>query len=162
MAVSTFGVTFSTVHAHYFPSLSVFGAATTPLSGTVTEMIEAEAALLAGRLAAEGVAAATISAASSTYPNAYAWCSYVVRLGAAIQAHRAMSGDSETIDDWVELLAARYKDLADQGGIILGDAPTPSEDANGPRTHLVNHDIDTGDTDLISDAIPTFRRSDEL
>lgn len=163
MAVATFAVVHGDVQAHYFPQLAAFGAATDPTSTAVGQMISAEAAVLAGRLAAQSVSASVLSAdAGATYSNAYAWCQDTIRLGAALRVSWAMAGGNPSAEAWEKELEQRYADLAKHGYVILGDAPEPSEEPNGPRWHVGNHSLDTGEDDDISDAIPRFRRDDEL
>lgn len=161
MAIQTFDVTHTSVHDHYFPSLAAFGAGTKPTSTIVGEMVNAESAKLAGALLAVGLSATTINN-SSTYPNAHAWCAETIRLGAAIRVMTAIAGAGAVPEAWKEDLAARYKTLSELGYVALGDAPAAADEANGPRSHISEHDLDTGDEDLISDVIPVFRRSDML
>ncbi len=158
--MQTFSVTTGMVRAHYFPTLADFDTSTTPLAATVTEMIAAESAEMIGRLAAAGVVADNLSAA--TTPASFAWCQDTVRLGAAIRAAKAMVGFSGAVEDWEKALAARYELLTTKGYVILGDAPTPADNPNGPVSHISNHHLDTGDEDLISSVIPKFRRDDML
>jgi|GEM_PF-4419558 len=164
VAISTFGVTYSKVREHHFPALSGdFSTTTSPKATTVTEMIEAEAAKLHGRLEAKNVTPSAIDLAPSTYPAAYAWCAETIRLGAALRAVRAMfNQDPSVAKAWAAELKERYDDLDKLGATALGDAPVPSEEANGPRWHGANHDLDTGDETEISTLIPRFRRDDEL
>jgi hypothetical protein len=162
MAISTFGVTYTSVRAHHFPQMAGnFSTASNPTAATVTEMIAGEAAYLTGKLAAEGLTAATIEAATSS--AAYAWCADAVRLGAAVRAIRAMSGqDPKVAEAWAAELKARYKELSAQGGVVFGDAALPDEDPNGPRDWISAHGLDTGEEADISDAVPRFRRDDQL
>lgn len=162
MAVSVFGITYTGVRNHYFPSLADFGASTKPTATSVTEMIDREAARLTGALSAADVAAATISDAPATYPAAYAWCQDTIALGAAIRVMRAISGEGAVPTKWREELESRYATLRKNGAVTLGDAPAPAQLTAGPRTHISNHSLDTGDTDDISDVIPVFRRDDAL
>lgn len=163
MALQTFGVTAAKVAAHHFPQLSGgFSANSSPTTTTVGEMIDAEAARLAGKLRAKAVTPSTVDN-SSTYPEAYNWCADTIRLGAAVRAARAMVGQNPAVvDAWEKELAARYADLTKHGYIALGDAPEPSESATGPRTHIDELSLTTGtsDTTLVSSAEPTFRIKD--
>lgn len=160
MALALFGITHSDVRAHFFPSRAAFDGSSKPTSTAVGQMIDAAAAELAGRLAAQSVTASELD--SSGEPNAYAWCQDYVRLGAAIRVMEAMAGAGAVPKFWRDELTAKQTALEKYGSVILGDAPTPSEPSQGPRSHIGNHDLDTGDEDLISDVVPRFRRSDAL
>lgn len=161
MAITVFGVTGAKVAAHHFPQISAFSTASKPTLATVGEMIDDSGARLGGALRAEGVTPSSIT--SADYPEAYAWCAETVRLGAALSALMAMTGQSpEVAKAWEKKLEARYEDLNDRGHLALGDAPAPTEGSNGPRSHISNHSLDTGDASDISDAIPRFRRDDAL
>jgi hypothetical protein len=163
MSVSTFGVTYTTVQTHFFPSLAVFSGSTKPTSTTVTDMVTLEAARLTGALRAAGITAATISDdAGTTYPAAYAWCQDAITWGTAIRVMRAISGEGAVPTRWHETLKEMYEALAEKGWVVLGDAPAPSQSITGPRSHISNHSLDTGDTADISDMVPRFRRDDEL
>jgi hypothetical protein len=163
MAISVFGVTHTKVHDHHFPQVAAFSTASKPTATIVGEMVDEEAAKCAGALRAEGIEPATISAAQATYPEAYAWCAETIKLGAALRAIGAMSGQNpEIAKTWKLALDERYEDLDARGWVALGDAPAPSQDANGPRTFIDSLSLDTGDTDDDSDLEPTFRRSDSL
>jgi hypothetical protein len=161
MAIATFGVTYSTVRAHHFPQIADFSANSNPTSTTVTQMVSASAAELGGKLRAEGLTPSSLESDASS--EAYAWCAETVRLGAAIRAIKAMTGqDPAVCQAWERVLKERFDTLASLGHLALGDASAPSEQADGPRSHISNHSLDTGDTDDISDVIPVFRRSDAL
>lgn len=165
MAISIFGVGHENVHSEYFPSLISFSGSTKPTATTVGTMIEKEAARLLGALAAAGVDGDTISAdAGATYPSSYAWCQDTITLGVAIRVMRAIAGDGAVPKYWQETLESRYEMLKESGGVVLGgDAPGGSSTgATGPRSHISEHDLDTGDEALISNAVPRFRRSDDL
>lgn len=163
MAIPRFGVTDSEVRDFYFPQLAAFSSSTTPTDSTVDGMVNAEAAILAGRLASKDISSSTIDTdAGATYPIAYAWCADTVRLGVAVRAAQAMAGFGPNAEAWSKELAARYEQLDKYGYSILGDAVAPSEEPNGPRWHVGNHSLDTGNESDISDAIPRFRRDDEL
>ena len=163
MAIPVFGVTDTEVRAYYFPQLAAFSSSTNPTDVTVDGMIAAEAAKLAGKLSAVSVSATDLDDDSgATYPIAYAWCQDVVRLGAAVRVAWSQAGFGENATSLAAELERRYKELEDSGSVVLGDAPTPSQLPNGPQWHVGNHSLDTGDATDISDAIPRFRRSDEL
>ncbi len=163
MALSIFGVTSSLVRASYFADLADFAGGTTPTSTSVGNMINRAAADLVGRLAAKSVTAATISVdAGSTYPAAFAWCAGYIELGAAIRVAREMYGAGQVPTDWTKELNELRAALEKYGYLILGDAPAPSEQADGPRDWISHHSLDTGEDTDRSEAIPRFRRDDEL
>lgn len=155
-----FSVTTQMVRSHYFPTLADFSDSTTPTDETVLEMITSESAECIGRLAAAGITATALDA--STTPAAYAWCQDTIRLGAAIRAAGGMAGFNKTVGNWQSQRDARYKLLEKLGYLILGDAPAPAQNSNGPQSHIANHSLDTGDDSLISTVIPAFRRDDQL
>jgi hypothetical protein len=161
MPVPTFAIVHGDVRNHYFPNRIDFSGSTKPTSTTVGQMIDAEAARLSGALAAIDVSASTLSTdAGATYPASYAWCQDTIRLGAAVRVFFALSGAGPVYDAWRADLDARYKDLEDNGHSALGDAPQPAQ--LGPRSHVSSNDLDRGDLELMSDAIPRFRKSDEM
>ena len=165
MAIADFDVTAAKVRAHHFAQLgSEFGTTSNPTATTVGEMVQDAAAELAGKLRAVGVTPSTIDTdAGVTYPEAFAWCAETVRLGAAIRVVGAMSGQDPAIaKKWQSRLDERYGDLEARGYLALGDAPAPSENASGPRSHVTRHNLDVGDTTSISSAEPRFRRDDAL
>jgi len=163
MTVPVFGINAASIRSHYFPSLAAFSVSTKPTDTTVGEMIDREAGRLVGALKAVSVVASTISAdAGATYPSAYAWCQDTIAIGAAIRVMRAISGEGAVPSLWREAIEAKYKYLAEKGWVVLGDAPQPSQSVTGPRTHIGNHALDTGDESDISDVVPRFRRSDAL
>jgi hypothetical protein len=75
---------------------------------------------------------------------------------------QAFAGAGAVPKEWRAELEMYYETLEKLGYIALGDAPSPGDEANGPRSHISEHDLDTGDEDLISDVIPKFRRDDYL
>lgn len=163
MAVPIFAITQTQVHDHYFPSLAAFGTGTVPTTATVLEMINSAAAVIGGRLARRGLPPATVSAdAGATYPLAYAWVQRYIRLHSAIAAYQAMAGGGTVPENWKLEIAGMERELEDLGLDCLGDAPAPAQDSDGPRTHIQNHGLDTGDDLDISDAIPPFRMGDKL
>lgn len=163
MAIETFGVTADSLRAHHFPHFAggAFSVTSKPSLATVTEMVSAAAAELAGYLSAEGVSASSLTEADT--PNAYAWCADTVRLGAAARVARTVTNmRPEAAAVWQAAFDARVTMLEDNGYVVLGDAPATSEEPNGPRSHIGAHDLDTGDEADISDVVPRFRRSDSL
>lgn len=164
MSIPIYGVTAAKVRSHHFPQLSGgFSVNSNPTAATVTEMVDDAGADLAGKLAAKGVTAATIHNAPVTYPIAYAWCAKTVRLAAAIEVFASMSGQDPAIRQaWKKELKARLDDLNERGYLALGDAPSPTQPANGPRSYVATLGLDTGDTADDSAAVPRFRRDDKL
>lgn len=162
MAIESFGVTASGLRGHHFPHIrGEFGLSTRPSEATVTEMISAAAAELAGALGREGISTSSITVGST--PNAYAWCADTLRLGAAARVARTVAGmRPEAARSWQAEFNARLKMLDGGGYAVLGDLPQPSQEPDGPRSHISNHNLDTGDASAISNAAPRFRRSDEL
>lgn len=160
MTISTFGVVYGDIQAHFFPSFT-FGASSTPTSTAVTGMITAAAAKLAGRLMMQLITPSTLTDTASAY---YAWCADAIRLDAAIHAARAMAGPGIDTKLWEDELDQKYKELQMFGYLALGDAPapTPSTAGTGPRTHITEHDLDVGDLTEISDVAPVFRKNDQL
>ena len=154
MALNVFGVTPDKVRRHHFPTLSGFSASTTPDTDTVTEMIQSEAAELAGRLRAKGADASAIT--SDDNPAGYAWCADTIRVGAAARAVRAMPGSNpavvKALTDEVDI---RYQELDDVGLTILGDVAGVETGANAPRSYFR-----TGEAD--ADEVARFRMDDEL
>ncbi len=161
MAITVFGVVHGSIRDHHFPQQQQsFGATSKPTATVVGEMIDASAAVLAGKLRAESI---TPSSITTTYAEAYAWCAEAVRIGAAIRAFPAMTGqDPEVLKAWRATLDAKWADLDERGYLALGDAPAPTVPADGPTTHINEHSLDTGDTADISSVIPRFRRDDQL
>lgn len=163
MAVPVFGLTHTDVRSAYFPSLAAFGASTKPTSTEVGNFIERASADLFGRLVVEGVTPATISTdAGVTYPAAYEWSQDYILLGAAIRTITAQAGAGAVPKAWREELDSMRTRLDDFGYLALGDAPAPSVQSEGPRSHGLEHSLDTGDVDDMSDLIPPFRKSDLL
>jgi len=162
MPTPTFGVDAASVQGHYFPSLIAFSGSTKPTSTIVGEMITNAAAELVVRLAAVHVTAATISAGSSTYPSAYAWCASYTRQGAAVAVMEALAGAGAVPKAWREVQKQRNDDLMKFGYLILGDAPAPSEQYAGPRSHVTHNSLTTDAAEDMSDSTTVFRRSDKL
>lgn len=162
MSIRVFGVTAATLRLHMFPQVQPFTANTRPTDTIVLEKVKDGAADLAGRLLREGVAAATVED-SVTYPNAYQWCSKYIRLYAAIGVLQGMvTQDPEVLKAWRADLAQMREDLDELGYQVLGDAPAPETDANGPLTHVEHLGLETPEDDEASDVRPMFRRSDVL
>lgn len=163
MALSLFGATAAVLASDYFPHSGGFNTATKPTEAAVGRAIDRSAAELAGKLAAQGVTAATISGAPSTYPAAYAWCAETVLLGTAVRVSQAMlQADPEQAKAWAAQLKARFEALEEEGSDALGDAPAGDDSASGVSTHISANGLETDDADDMSDCVPRFRRSDEL
>jgi hypothetical protein len=160
VSVYIFGVTYTTVHDHYFPSRTDFSGSTKPTSTVVADMVNAAGADLTGRLTAAGVSAAGLTSSTAAY---YYWCADYVRLATAIRVMEAMAGAGAVPEFWRNELNLKRYDLSTNGAAALGDATAPSDGGGaGPRSHVTAHSLDTGDEADISDAVPRFRRSDQL
>jgi hypothetical protein len=163
MGLAIFAVTHAEVRSHYFPSLAAFASGTKPTSTAVGQMIDEAAARLAGALAAEGITAAVISAdAGASYPNAYALCQSVMLQDAGIRVMQSIAGAGAVPKEWRSEVEAFYERLDERGYVALADAPAPALNANGPRSHIIDLGLYTGDTADESDAVPRFRRDDML
>lgn len=161
MTVQTFGVTYSTVKAHFFPQHQGFSANTTPSSTTVTEEILWVASDLDAKLRAKAVDPASIVASSA----AYYWCAQTIALKVAAKISRSVSGaDPAIAKAWQTDHEARLKQLKNEGVSTLGDGAVATGGANpgGPTDHISTLGLDIGDTSLASDVIPPLRKSDEL
>lgn len=163
MAIATFGVTADSVRAHFFPHMDAWTTASRPSTTSVTELINAEAGRLQGRLLKESITAATIDAAPSS--AAYAMCADVLRKMVAVRLSRTLPGAATElakawageVDEWLKMLEA-------DGGTFLGDdtLSTSASDPDGPTSYLDEYGIDTGDTADASSAAPVLRRDDIL
>lgn len=163
MALAKFGVTATKVHDAYFALLANFSTNSRPTDTAVGEFIDEEAADLAGKLKKKNVTASVIDAAQNTYPNAYAWCQKTLKLASAIRCFSAITATApDVVKKWQKELDTRYEELDESGFAALGDAPAPAASATGPRSHIIEHDLDTGDASDMSDVIPTFRRNTQL
>lgn len=165
MALYKFGVTAQSVRAHHFPNISDFSADSNPTDTTVTEKIDDCAGELNGRLLKESISAATVDAAGATY-GPYVVLRAVLRKMVAVAIMPAMtSKDTDLANKWQKELTAFFDRLDDDAATALGDdsLTTDSSDGDAPATHLDEYNIDIGDpaTDA-SDAIPPFRKGDEL
>lgn len=160
MAIALFGLTHTSVRDHFFPARAAFSASTKPTSSAVGEMIDGAAAELAGLLAAQNITASDLD--STNEPNAYAWCQDFVRLRAAIRVQESIAGAGSVPQFWRDEITNKTTMLEKYGSTLLIDVAQPTAPTRGPRSHVTNHDLDTGDEDLISDAVPRFRRDDVL
>lgn len=163
MAITSYGVTAQKVRAHHFAQLaSEFSSTSNPTAATVAEMIAAAAAELGGKLRAVGVTPSSITEAD--YPEAYAWAAETVRIATAVRIMSVMFGlDAPITRSLRATLQERYDHLGERGYLALGDAGAPSEHAKGPRSHIRNNSLDTGDAQDISDVgVNRFRSSDVL
>lgn len=162
MALQTFGVTYATLRQHKFPQIGEFTANSNPPQARVTEAIQAASARLGAALIREGVTPSVIDNVTD-YPNAYHWCAETIRLLAAVAVYPAMTQqDPEVLKAWREEVKERLKELDEYGYQTLVDAPAPSTPSNGPLTHINVNDLEISDSDDMSDAVPTFRKSDLL
>lgn len=161
MPPSTFAVTHVDVRDQYFPNGDPFSGNSVPTADAVTKIILGRAALLEGKLAAEDVAASSITVATS---SAYLWCADTIRLAAAIKVMQGMtSQDPDVLKSWAAELRERFDDLAASGYLALGDGVTaPAEQADGPNHHIDEFNLEVRNTADIPDLTEMPSRDDEL
>jgi hypothetical protein len=162
--VPNYGVTASSVRKHHFPNGADFSDTSNPTVTTVTEKIEDAAGELTGRLLKEDISAATIDAGGATYAP-YLILRKTLRKMVAVEVGPAMNEDSKRIDRWARELKVFFDQLEEDAATALGDdtLTSGSSEASGPTTHIDQYNLDVGDpTTDASDAIPPFRKSDEL
>lgn len=160
MASSSFGLDAESVRRHHFPNADAFSSGGRPSSATVAEVIEEEAASMAGALALELVDASTITVASS----AYAACRKTLRMQVAAKLVRLMSGvDSSIAKSWDDEVARWYEALAEGGASFLGDGATASgtSDPDGPTSHATEVTTRSSWADA-SSTTPPLRKDDRL
>jgi lysophospholipase L1-like esterase len=160
----TYGVTASDVRKHHFPNSADFSDTSNPTSTTVTEKIADAAGELAGRLLKEDISPATIDAGGATYAP-YVILRKVLRKMVALEIGPAMNEESKRLDRWARELKDFFFQLEEDAATALGDdtLTSGSSEASGPTTHIDQYNLDVGDpTTDASDAIPPFRKSDEL
>lgn len=161
MALETFGVAPQDVSARHFPHLT-FSATSRPAESAVESFIEDAAADLAGALVKEGLSPATLGADPTS--AAYVWCATTVRMAAALEVMRGMTGqDPAVVQAWERKVERRLKDLDAYGAAALGISGSDSTtEANGPRTHIDAFSLETSASTDVSSALPTFRKDDSL
>lgn len=158
-----FGVTYDSVRRHHFPVISNWDSTTSPTDTTVTEMIDAAAAKLAGKLLLKSITASEIS---DTATAAYAWCADTIRLEVATRIPPTVSGvDPDEYSRRRAQLKERYEDLDEHGAEALGggaSANATDSEPEGPVTYLTeNPSIDTGSDSDASSVVPVLRWGDE-
>lgn len=161
MAIEDFGVTHQDVSSRHFPQLT-FSATSNPTATAVDGFIEDSAADLAGALVKEGM---NPSALAADIPSAaYVWCATTIRMAAALEVMRGMTGqDPAVVQAWERKVDRRLKDLDAYGAAALGISDSSSTtDANGPRTHIDAFGLTTSASIDVSSALPTFRKDDAL
>jgi hypothetical protein len=159
VASSSFGLDAESVRRHFFPNADAFSASSRPSSSTVAEVIEEEAAAMAGALSLESISADAIAVASSAYRT----CRRILRMQVAAKLIRLMSGvDTELAKSWDVSVADWYAKVASGGASFLGDgASTPGEaDPDGPTWHGTGLTQDTQAAQ--SSTVPALRKDDRL
>lgn len=159
MPSNLFGLTVDAVRKHHFPQADVWTAGSRPSEAAVSEVIDEEAALLAGKLALELVDASGITTDSS----AYKLCRKMLRMQVASVIARDMLGlDPEIAKAWDRVLAKFYEDLADGGASYLGDGATASgtSDPDGPTSHISTYNLTPDVAEDMSSVVPRLRMDD--
>lgn len=159
MASSSFGIDAESVRRHHFPNADAFSASSRPSASTVAEVIEEEAASMAGALSMELVDASSITPATSAYNT----CRRILRMQVAAKLVRLMSGvDSALAQAWDEEVAAWYRKLAAGGASFLGDgaAASGTSDPDGPTWH--GSELERDSVDDMSSTVPALRKDDRL
>lgn len=162
MAANTFGVTAESVRRHHFPAFDAFSSTSNPTASTVGEVIDEEAARVAGWLALEEVVAASIT---DTTSSAYKQCARIIRLLAATRLVGSMTGmDPELVRAWRAEVAEWRKGLDTGGTAFLGDGAVSSSaaDPDGPTTHINMNNLTQDTADAMSSVVPRLRRDDKL
>lgn len=156
-----FGVTAATLQSSYFTHTGAFSANSKPTAAQVAIDITEAGAELAGMLLIKGVAPADLDENG----NGWNWCAKTLKLMAAIEVARNMTGqDPAVVIAWEKQLEKRLAALEEGGGLALGeDLGSEDEPPQGPTHHIDTLDLDVGDEAAdASDVIPRFRRSDAL
>lgn len=159
MASSSFGLDAEGVRRHHFSNLDAFSTQSRPSASTVAEIIDEEAAVMAGALALEKIDAGAITINSSAY-NA---CRKVLRMQvAAVLARNIPGTDWPLSRSWTSTVDGWYADLAKGGAAFLGDGATASgtSDPDGPTWHGSELTRDT--TAAMSTTVPMLRKDDRL
>lgn len=161
MAITAYGVTADTVRKHFFPTLTPFGANSSPSLTIAGEKVTWAAARLDGQLRMKGVSPEAITDPASA---AYYWCAETLSLMTALDLLPAMSGNwSEAAKEWKARLAERLENLATYGAQALGaGAAAASSEGPGTSSHISVRGLYMGDDLLASSVEPRLRRDDEL
>jgi hypothetical protein len=160
MALNLFGLTVDSVRAHHFPQADAWTATSRPSEATVTETIDEEAALMAGKLALELVNAFAIT----TDSDAYKLCRKILRMQVAVVVARDMTGADPALATRLETTVTKfYEDLDEGGASFLGSGATASgtSDADGPTSHVSVFNLETLSSDDMSSAAPVLRMDDD-
>lgn len=171
MSVEVFGVTHAKVQTNYFPGRSGgFTTSSTPTSSVITDFVQEEAGLLAGRLLKKGVTVAAVisgvtEGTSSTWTAAYVWCRKFVTLAAAIRVLSVTtSGAADGSSKWGERLDAMLEVLDRDGAAALGDEGLDGSASGpaGPSGYIDELSLDVGDeaTAASSPIVPDCCRKD--
>lgn len=163
-ALQTFGVTVSSIRRHHFANQSDFSSSSNPTDATVAEMIDDCAGELAGRLTELEIDPSSSAITVGSAP--YVQLRNCLRKMVAVRILTdATNQDPPLLARWEKELEAFWTRLEEKGPSALGNESLSSSasEPEGPTTHLDELGIDVGDpaTDA-SDAIPPFRKSDEL
>lgn len=160
--LNLFGVTPAAVKSRHFPQWGAFTTGTNPSLATVLEIIDEQAAVLEGKLAAESIAASAITIVNS---GAYLWCRKALRLMVALEILPIATQQVPPLSNkWQEKLDAMWKDLDEKGELALGSGVSaPAVPPDGPTTHINTYSIDVGDiAGDASTSVPRLRRDDQL
>lgn len=163
MALTVFGVTYSTVRSTRFPSWNSFSARSAFTDTEVAALINEEAADLAGKLYAENITASSITTPANEV--GYTWCAKTLALMVAVRILRDVSAsDPALAQAYQRELDTRFKLLASQGATALGDSSlsTGDSDPDGPTSHVSEFGLTTDDPADMSDTVPALRKGDKL
>lgn len=161
MASSLFGLDAESVRRHHFPNFDAFSAGGRPSLATVSEVIEEEAAVMAGALRLQAIDASAITPASSAY-NA---CRQTLRTQVAARLARNIPGiDSDLATSWDASVRRWYEGLDEGGDTFLGDGAvsTSTSDPDGPTDFISELGLEVGDAADASDVKAVLQRKDEL
>jgi len=165
VAINVFGVTADGVQRHMFPQWPSFSTKSNPTAVTVGEIIDEQAAKLAGQLLKRSIDASTTALTQSGHPLGWAWCASTLKLMVAMQIVPAVTGlDPAVVNRWGRELKERLKELEEHGATVLGDV-TADEETDSPleaSTHIDQYDLETSDTSLMSGTGVRLRYDDEL
>jgi hypothetical protein len=127
----------------------------------VAEVIDEEAAVMAGALRLQAIIASAITPNSSAY-NA---CRQTLRTQVAARLARMMAGiDSNIAQAWDASVRRWYVGLDEGGDTFLGDGAvsTSASDPDGPTDFITELGLDVGDASEASPIVHTLRTKDML
>jgi len=161
VAINEFAVDATRVRDDYFPALPPFDDESNPSSTTIARYITEASAELAGKLLLQVIDPAFIT--DDATPQ-YVWCAQTVTLMVAIRVLGVQTGQNpEAMKAWQEILAARLKDLGDNGSLALGYDDSGSDgNPKGPTTYLTELGISLPSAADASGVTPVLRRDDDL